>query len=87
MKIIERIVPFEKIKVIKENFEDASCSECGGEWVFSKQEIENYNVDMTKHQFRGFVYCFGGGNHGGVQLCQRCFDKLKKVKNGGKNEK
>jgi hypothetical protein len=42
---------------------------------------------MNLNQFRGFVYCFGGENHGGLQFCQRCFDKLKKVKNGGKNEK
>ena len=87
MKIIERIVPFEKVKVIKEDFEEAECSECRAGFFFSKQEIEEFRPDMNFNQFRGFVYCFGGENHGGVQLCQRCFDKLKKVKNGEKNEK
>jgi hypothetical protein len=77
--IVKAVVPFERVKVVKEEFENAECSECRCSWFFSKQELEEFKPDMSINQFRGYAYIFGGENHGGLQLCQRCFDKLGKI--------
>lgn len=57
-----KVIPFIRERVTKEDWEDAECSEC--DHVFGRK--------------RGgeFAYTYGGRNHGGLQICQKCFKKL-----------
>jgi len=63
---LKRVVSFEKLRVTKADWEDAECSNC--RYVFGYK--------------RGgeFAYVISQDNHGGLQLCQECFDKLDEVK-------
>jgi len=66
---MKKIISFRRIKATKKDNEDAECSGCRT-GVHAKDYPEG-----TK-----YWYIFGGENHGGIQLCQSCFDRLENEK-------
>lgn len=62
IKKIKKIVEFEEERVTKELWEDAECFECA----------ESFAIKPGPEK----AYTYWCKNHGGIQLCKKCFDKL-----------